>query len=216
MAKIIAVITGDVIQSRKAPDKGIWLNRLKKLFEHFQHESRAEIFRGDSFQWELQKPEDALLAAFMLRARIRSEKALYDNKVDLRMGIGIGELSYVSSSVAESDGEAYHFSGHQLDDLQKSGEKISLQTKWAKLNEEMEVSLQLANAIMDDWSRNSAEIATFIFMDKKYTQTALAEKLGISQPAITKRIGRAHMGAVLSLEERFRTLVNQFNGSRAD
>ena len=215
---MIAVITGDIINSRKMPDKMYWLERLKEILRQkpkisADEQSRAEIFRGDSFQWEWQKPEEVLKAALQIRAGLKALPLFHKNKMDVRLAIGIGAAGYTSSSVTESDGEAYHFSGHRLDETKKSGEKLAIKTIWQDFDEEMTVSFQLASAIMDDWTAASAETAWHL-LTEEMVQSKLARKLNISQPAVNKRLSKSHLDAILHLEKHFRAKVKELHDHR--
>ncbi|RYF21981.1 MAG: transcriptional regulator, partial [Flavobacteriales bacterium] len=76
-----AVITGDIINSRALPP--IWINTLKSALENlFGKQIKWEIFRGDSFQVELDA-KDALINAIYIKACIKTLK-----NADVRMGIG--------------------------------------------------------------------------------------------------------------------------------
>src|SRR3546814_11309760 len=61
---------------------------------------------------------DALATAIGIKAIIKSIKQL-----DVRMAIGLGEISYVAKRVTESNGSAFVFSGEKFERLKK--EKIS-------------------------------------------------------------------------------------------
>ncbi len=61
-----AILTADIINSRKLSSK-IWINDLKAFLNTFgQSPNDWEIYRGDEFQLEIKNPEDALLVAFQL------------------------------------------------------------------------------------------------------------------------------------------------------
>lgn len=85
---MIAVITGDIINSRKVNSE-IWLPKLKEYFSNIISDpEKREIYRGDSFQIEVNL-ESALEIALCIKALIKSS-----NKIDVRMSIGIGEKNF--------------------------------------------------------------------------------------------------------------------------
>ena len=66
---MIAVITGDIINSRELSPQ--WMATLKEALSALpERKSRWEIFRGDSFQVELPMTE-ALLNALYIKACIK-------------------------------------------------------------------------------------------------------------------------------------------------
>ncbi|MGE5409759.1 MAG: hypothetical protein ACM3MI_02275, partial [Clostridiales bacterium] len=73
-----AVITGDIVKSRKIAPKDIdsVISSLKEVFglindKLLNKEGAFEIFRGDSFQGIVPYPEKALLVSLIIRAHLR-------------------------------------------------------------------------------------------------------------------------------------------------
>ena len=78
---MVAVITGDIINSRQVNSE-VWLPRLKEYLSKIIPDTEQwEIYRGDSFQVEVQ-PEQALEIALCIKALIKS-----NSKIDARMAI---------------------------------------------------------------------------------------------------------------------------------
>jgi len=78
--KIFAVLTGDIVGSSRlsSDERIIMLSVLKSSISEINellnldcNEFPLEIFRGDSFQLVLSKPENALFSALYLRSAIR-------------------------------------------------------------------------------------------------------------------------------------------------
>mgnify|MGYP000745982392 CR=1 FL=1 len=66
-----SILTGDIINSRNI-DSNIWMPLLKSAFNTIGSTPKTwEIYRGDSFQIEIEKPEDALLFAFKLKTILK-------------------------------------------------------------------------------------------------------------------------------------------------
>jgi hypothetical protein len=202
---MIAVITGDIVSSRKMPPKSGWMKRLKHIIEKQAGEPlRWAMFRGDGFQVELQHPGEALRIALMIRSGLKSIAGLHQLGLDARMGIGIGAKGYTGETVGISDGEAYRLSGALLDTLKEEGDRIKLSTGVSTFDRKFNVCLTLANAIVEDWSQRSAELVWMRLSDSDATQERLAKKLKITQPAIFKRYSKSHVRELLELIAYFR------------
>src|SRR5690606_33642801 len=147
-----AVITGDVVNSTQvAPEQ--WLTPLKEtLLIWGQQPKEWEIFRGDSFQL-LVPAKDVLHAAIAIKAVLKTRKQL-----DVRLGIGLGTVSYRASRITESNGEAFVFSGEKFEQLKKEKVNMAIQSRWAKFDRDMNLFLKFALVIMDEWTENSAEM----------------------------------------------------------
>ena len=102
---MIAILTGDIINSEHY-NVSDWMSILKEYFLQLGSTPQVwEIYRGDEFQIKV-AAVDALEVAIAIKAKIKTIKGL-----DVRMGIGLGEEDFVGTSVSESNGTAYQFSG---------------------------------------------------------------------------------------------------------
>ena len=117
------IITGDIINSKKSDPKQ-WLNALKTILNSYGKSPLTwEIYRGDSFQLEV-NPNLALEACILIKATIKQ----FEN-IDVRLAIGIGEKEYHSESITESNGSAFVNSGECFENLKKTTLAIKLVLK---------------------------------------------------------------------------------------
>ncbi|MGB0176746.1 MAG: transcriptional regulator [Owenweeksia sp.] len=212
---MIAVITGDIIHSRKLKNQQIWLQPLKALFKPWgQSPQQWDIYRGDSFQLEIDNAADALGKALQIKALIKStgsedpQKRISD--IDVRMGIGIGTRDYQGEGISESNGSAFVHSGNKFEKLRKEKLTLAIQSPWGPFDEEMNLYLKLASISMDNWTISSGEIVSEVFRHPDQTQSQIGEKLGIEQNSVSDRFRRAHVEEILELEKMFRKKLNQY------
>jgi hypothetical protein len=190
---MIAIITGDIINSENYPSSE-WIPILKEYFSRFGTSPMVwEIYRGDEFQLKVNQ-ENALFTAIQIKAILKSIKGL-----DVRMGIGIGLETFTGSGVSESNGPAYQRSGRKFDSLKESKVNLSIATGDESHDKTINLMLKLALDFMDNWSVVSAEIVTMILDNLEASQKELAQKLGIKQSAISQRLKRARIDLVLEL-----------------
>lgn len=207
---VFAVLTGDISSSSKA-DRKVLLPDLKAILKNIGDSqkisdisSNFELYRGDSFQGIIAQPEEALKYTLIIRTHLR--KANTATEQDARIAIGIGTISFFSKSIAESDGEAFRNSGPLLDTM-KNGIRIKAITPWEAVNEELEVALVLADAIISRWSASQAEVIEESLRGN--TQVEIATKLGISQSAVNQRLKAANWESIEKLIKRFQQLVKK-------
>lgn len=211
---MIAVIKGDIINSRRISDPELWLVPLKQLFDKWGSSPlQWELVWGDFFQIELSDPADALSAAFEIKALVKSIVPQNSSKkaspIDVRMAIGIGEKTYASDRIAESNGEAFIYSGECFDSLKKDKLTLAVRSPWSEIDAEVNLYLCLALLFMDKWSLSSAEIVKAIWQMPLATQSELGTRLGIKQNSVSGRWSRANAGELLAVERRYRTLIQQ-------
>ena len=60
---------------------------------------------------------------------------------------------------------------------------------------------------MDSWSKSSAELVSLLVTQERLTQTAIAKKLGVTQPAVSERQNRAHYDEIMDLEKLYREKI---------
>lgn len=210
---MIAVIKGDIINSRKISDPEQWLLPLKQHFEKWGSTPQQwEFFWGDFFQIEISDPADALSVAFEIKALVKSLSPKDYNKktspIDVRMAIGIGEKSYSSPRISESNGEAFIFSGERFDTLKKEKVTLAVRSPWSEIDDEVNLNLRLAQLFMDKWSLSSAEIIQAIWQMPGATQSDIGTRLGIKQNSVSGRWSRANADELLAVAQRFKLLIN--------
>ncbi|MEL1241096.1 transcriptional regulator [Flavobacterium flavipallidum] len=179
-----AVITGDVMGSRKLAST-IWLPELKVVLSHYGSEPKDwEIYRGDSFQL-LVPAEEALEIALCIKATIKQFK-----EIDVRMAIGVGVVDYQAEKITESNGEAFINSGECFEDLKK--QTLGLKTPWEPMNATFAVVFPFMLIIADNWTSTSAEILKKALENPAFNQSQLAESLNRkSQSSISSSLKRA-------------------------
>lgn len=198
-----SVLTGDIIKSRSSKHPEVWLSILKDaLIQCSSNPSQWEIYRGDSFQLELDTIAESLKAAIYIKACIKTIKGL-----DVRIAIGIGEKSFTGKTVVESNGEAFQFSGDTLESLKKEKVNLKIKTPNEQLNQEVNLYIKLALTIMDQWTTNSAEIVKLYMEHPNALQEELGKLIGINQNAVSSRQKRAHLDLIMQLEHHYRQKI---------
>ncbi|WP_194778113.1 hypothetical protein [Pararhodonellum marinum] len=210
---MIAVIKGDIIQSRKVKDPERWLIPLKDLLATWGNYPKDwEVVWGDFFQLELLNPSKALDAAFQIKALIKSivpeDTKKQISPIDVRMAIGIGDKSYAGSHISESNGQAYVFSGEKFEKLKKEKSTLALKSPWVDFDAEMNLYLRLMATFMDKWSVSSGEMVLTMLQKPQATQAEIGELLGIKQNSVSGRWNRAHVEEMMEVNQIFKEKIN--------
>ncbi len=207
-----AVITGDIIASRKLVDQEKWLQPLKNLLNTWGERPRDwELVRGDSFQIELSKPEDALIKAIEIKALLKKVEPFDARKkaspIDVRMAIGIGEKTFLGERISESNGPAFVYSGEKFDLLKKENITLGIKTSSQEFDNEVNLYLKLACLFMDKWTVSSAELMQIILANPNLTQEEIGKKLGIKQNSVSDRWNRANVNEVFEVNKMFQKKI---------
>ncbi|MEO8253418.1 MAG: SatD family protein [Flavobacterium sp.] len=179
-----AVITGDIINSRKVAS-AIWMEDLKHILTNYGTEPKDwEIYRGDSFQI-VTEAANALEIVFMIKATIKQHKEL-----DVRMAIGLGTIDYIANKVTESNGTAFINSGECFEDLKK--QTLGIKSPWEEFDTSFAILFSFVVMIADNWTSTSAEILKKALENPEINQNQLAKALNRkSQSSISASLKRA-------------------------
>jgi hypothetical protein len=198
-----SVITGDIIGSRHQESQH-WVEDLKKILAPFgETPLQWEVYRGDEFQIEVQNPEDALLAAILVKAHLRTIKS------DARMSIGFGDKTHNAQRISESNGSAFIHSGELFETLKKQKVTLAVRTGNSEVDEKLNLMIQLALTFMDNWLVQSADFVAVAIENPTLSQEELGQKLGINQAAVSRRQKRAQFDLVMHLDRYFRKQIKQ-------
>ena len=189
-----AVLTGDIIDSRKAENPQKWIENLRRVLNFYGESPKNwEIFRGDSFQLETEA-KNAFEAAFRIKTAINTLKFL-----DVRISIGLGETEFKTDSVTLNNGSSFIYSGEAFDQLKSRKRKLILSCENQLLQDELNMMLRLSEAVLENWSESSAIAMDMLFENPGISQTQMAKKLGITQPSVSARLRVAHADEILAL-----------------
>jgi predicted XRE-type DNA-binding protein len=198
-----SILTGDIIKSRRNENVA-WLEGLKEALNFFGESPKYwQIYRGDSFQLEIENCEEVLFAALKIKSHLKSTI-----NVDVRIGIGIGKKEFNTNKITESNGEAFISSGFAFDTYLKK-QTLAIKTPWQEIDEELNIAFELALLTIDSWTQNSAEVFKLSLESENKTQKEIAEILKITQGSVSERQKRAGFEQIMKLENRFRKLINK-------
>lgn len=198
-----SIITGDIINSRNN-NTNLWLSNLKEVFNTVGKTPKTwEIYRGDSFQVEIESVEKALLFAINLKAILKKTKDL-----DVRVAIGIGKKEGNHKNITEGNGEAFINSGKAFDTLLKK-QNLAVLSPWKKVDNILNTSISLGLLVMDNWTVNSATFVAKYLENRKVTQKLIAKDLQISESSASERRKRAGLDEIMQLEKLYSELIIQ-------
>jgi len=191
MRQPLAVLTGDIIASQRISDTTalyrVLDTTLARLANH--HGGRFERYRGDGFQLAIPDTGEALHAAVALRAELIMHSQ--DQRWDARVAVAVGHNEWQPGSpLASADGPVFIASGKALDVISESDAHLALIEASAPHDAAMTLLVRYVDELIDDWSRYSAEVA-YLRLWNEESQQAMAERLGIRQPSVHKRLRAA-------------------------
>ena len=168
---------------------------------------KYEIIRMDEFLTLSESPAHSMRSVIMLFSAFRflSYKELSE-RLDLRICEGIGPVEYAQDHLRESDGTAFRSSSNGMAKM-KRNQRLSILTPEKALDAEFALSCSFMDILIHDWSDEQAE-AMFLNLTGK-NQMEISQLLGISQPAVNRRLKAAHCETINKFIKRFEYLLKK-------
>lgn len=193
----IAVLTGDLVDSRKLGPDGVsavmeQISRTARyLGDMYDTETRFTRFRGDGWQITLAAPGSALRAVLLVTADLKRA----GHKTETRISVGIGHWQSLGShDLSDASGTAFALSGSQLDEMPRHA-RLALTAEASTLGTAehgwQAAIFDLAAWIASRWSQPQAEAMAMALRGDWATQERLAQQLGITRQAVHARLSGA-------------------------
>ncbi|MGR7526689.1 hypothetical protein [Klebsiella aerogenes] len=129
--RYIGVITGDLVNSSDGKERGFTYREvvstlLKEISRHDWYSvSKAEFFRGDSFQITMESPQSILEVAAYIRTYLISLTGAHElANLDARLSLSIEKLNKYSQHTESAYEQAYVLSGKNLDSMHRSRKMV--------------------------------------------------------------------------------------------
>jgi len=168
-----------------------------------------EIIRMDEFLALSKSPVHSMRSVIMLFSAFRflSQRELSE-RLELRVCEGIGPVEFAQDHLRESDGTAFRKAAEGIGKM-KRNQRISISSPVKALNEEFALSCSFMDILIHDWSDEQSE-ALFLSLTGK-NQMEISQLLGVSQPAVNRRLKAGHFDTVRRFINRFEQLLKTGN-----
>lgn len=198
---MIAVITGDIIGSKRVEPE-VWQQRLKNYFAKITKDvEKWEIYRGDSFQLEVPL-EKALEIALSIKSLIKS-----NSLIDVRMSIGIGDKTFKGKKVTESSGTAHINSGESFNKLKNN--TLIIKSPFTEFDEYFNSLLKLVSFISNSWKPATSETIFYSLTNRDLMQREIAKKLKKDNTTINKALKRGAYEEMIEIIDLFSKKIIQ-------
>jgi len=237
--KLYAVLTGDLIGSRQLKSSGIsYLEHLNESLEYVGggYQRPPFIYRGDSFQGVTSEPESALKDAILLRLRLISGFKVDEKfpRIDARVSIGVGEIDRLPlppggddlgdlddlsglGDLGEMNGEAFEYSGLQLDRIKNEGQNLAVKTPWEEANRELDIYCRMIDRLIERWTKKKCEAVMHRL--EGHTLNEIGEMLKIDGSAVHYRLAQTDYEIVELIIQRYSDIIRnkvEMRGSDED
>lgn len=186
MPKIVsgAIITADIVNSTSLSAKQgkNLIDTLSSILKPYVY----EFYRGDSFQVYIKYPGDALKV--VLQLRLAARKAPFKSQAsrcDVRVSIGIANVSIPIKNLKTTNGDAFIISGRAFDEMDMDT-RLVVESSDNKINPGLKVIAYFIDYIFKRLTTKQAMVVFELLSGK--TQIDIAKKLRKTQPTINKQV----------------------------
>lgn len=194
---IVVALLGDVVGSRSAPDR-VALNEtvaaaIEEVNDSLAPSTPLRITVGDEYQGAF-----ATLGA-ALRATLRIRLAIHP--YDVRHGLARGEVSVLSETPRVEDGPAWWGARAAIEAAEESARRAASRT--VRTVVEGEPSVNAALVLRDELLArvDDRDVSVLTGMIAGMSQDRIAAQLGISASAVSQRVRRDGLGALLRADD---------------
>jgi len=199
-----AVLTGDIVNSTQltpAVEKQL-VKALQQVLEPY----KFEFYRGDSFQVYMKTPAKALQAALLCRTAALRIAQDEESVADVRIAIGLGDVTTPVRTLASAKGDAFILSGRALDAIQKTSTRLAIDVQHPLGSVGLQVIADYVNAIFDNMTAKQAEVIFELL--KGATQQKVATDLNKSKSTISQIVSSGRWNELEKLLQQFEHIIN--------
>ena len=166
---------------------------------------KYEIIRMDEFLGLSESPVHSMRSLIMLFSAFRflSYKELGE-RLELKVCEGIGPVEFAQDHLRESDGTAFRTATDGNEKMRRN-QRLRVITTDKELNAEFDLTCSFMDIMIHDWSDEQAE-AMFLNLTGK-NQMEISKMLGISQPAVNRRLKAAHFDTIHKFINRYEQII---------
>lgn len=193
------VVLGDVIASRDVPDREEFGKRLHATCEEANETASEyvttpfEVIKGvDEIGGVLRDLTHLYHVVDVLAAGVRPER--------LRLAAAPGEIDVTGESASEMDGPAFHQASSTLAWMESEGLLFDVAHGDDLALGAVASQIHLIQLLKHRWTEHQREIVTGY--ERHESQSAVAEELNISQPAVSRALRRAQYRDLRHAEQR--------------
>lgn len=168
-----------------------------------------EMYRGDSFQIVVDNYAKAPFVAVLIRIGLMRNSCMANmSKLDARVSVGIGNVSYIADTIGKSDGEAFVLSGRAFDHLGKK--RLVVVTSDEKINGELMVYESILDELLCDVTCARSRTIFAHLLNPELTMEKIGTSLGMSKQAVSQAYSVTKVGIIDLVLKRMEYVLTNY------
>ncbi len=210
MRKRLYVVLGDVVSSRRLVDRREFQNKLEKTCEEINKAYAEDIYA----EFKILKGTDEIAGVLSDLSNIYKivstiEEQLYPNYMRFAVVLDHIDTALESRDAALMDGPAFHKASDIMNKLKKSKLMFDMSVSDKLIDTAISGQINLILLLKKNWSPKQRLIVGEY--EKTKNQSKIAKKLGITQQAVSKILGRSMWKEIKTIEGKLNQILRSYS-----
>lgn len=210
MRKRLYVVLGDVVSSRRLVDRREFQNKLEKTCEEINKVYAEDIYA----EFKILKGTDEIAGVLSDLSNIYKivstiQEQLYPNYMRFAVVLDHIDTALESRDAALMDGPAFHKASDIMNKLKKSKLMFDMSVSDKIIDTAISGQINLILLLKKNWSPKQRLIVGEY--EKTKNQSKIAKKLGITQQAVSKILGRSMWKEIKTIEGKLNQILRSYS-----
>ncbi len=204
------VVLGDVVSSRRLVDRREFQNKLEKTCEEINKVYAEDIYAD----FKILKGTDEIAGVLSDLSNIYKivstiQEQLYPNYMRFAVVLDHIDTALESRDAALMDGPAFHKASDIMNKLKKSKLMFDMSVSDKIIDTAISGQINLILLLKKNWSPKQRLIVGEY--EKTKNQSKIAKKLGITQQAVSKILGRSMWKEIKMIESKLNQILRSYS-----
>ncbi len=204
------VVLGDVVSSRRLVDRREFQNKLEKTCEEINKVYAEDIYA----EFKILKGTDEIAGVLSDLSNIYKivstiQEQLYPNYMRFAVVLDHIDTALESRDAALMDGPAFHKASDIMNKLKKSKLMFDMSVSDKIIDTAISGQINLILLLKKNWSPKQRLIVGEY--EKTKNQSKIAKKLGITQQAVSKILGRSMWKEIKTIEGKLNQILRSYS-----
>ncbi|WP_456473808.1 SatD family protein [Candidatus Pyrohabitans sp.] len=210
MRERLYVVLGDVVSSRRLVDRAEFQNKLEKTCKEINKTYAEDIYAD----FKILKGTDEIAGVLSDLSNIYKiistiQEQLYPNYMRFAVVLDRIDTALETKDAALMDGPAFHKASDIMNKLKKSKLMFDMSVSDKIVDTAISGQINLILLLKKNWSPKQRQIVGEY--EKTKNQSKIAKKLGITQQAVSKILGRSMWKEIKTIEGKLNQILRSYS-----
>jgi hypothetical protein len=214
-SKLFTVIVGDLVGSRNILDRRNLAHKIHRIIDHINRNFEGEFYAPFVLTQGIDELSAVLKKSHMSYRICRLlNESLSPHLFRFAVVRGVLDVAVVSKNAGKMDGPAFHVGANLIRQAKKENLYycFSLKPQCEEINQGLTELAGLAHIISSNWTQHQSQVVQLYKTLRK--QKAVAEKLHVTQQAVSDALVQAHWKDLKRVEAFIDLVLSRFDSNK--